>query len=385
MTQLTDTGLIVSRLDERIADLTTQFQGIFGATIVLDPDTVDGQTLGIFAESINNLDMLLGQIYGMLDPNTATGAALQRLVQLNGITQLPGSYSTVTLTLGGTVGTPINAGALFHSTATNATFATDVNVTIPMSGLIDVAATAAVIGAQAAPAGTITAIDTPVFGLQTVTNAAEAILGRDVETDGQLRARRSQSVAYPSQTIRDGIYAAIANLSGVLHAKVYENDQPVVDPVTGQAANSIYAVVDGGADQDIRDAILLKKTGGIPTLGTVAGNATDSQGNVHLINFDRPTFTSIYVVVNVSARPGWPVDGDVQMQNAVVEWAAAHYDIGQEVIQGDIYEPLLTVPGRSITSVFIGLAPAPTLSANIPIAYNALADFDISRITVNVT
>lgn len=385
MTQLTDTGLIVSRLDERIATLDAAMHGIFGPDIVLDPDTVDGQTLGIFAESINNLDMLLGQIYGMLDPNTAMGVVLQRLVQLNGITQIPGSYSTVTLTLGGQFGAAIPAGSLFHSIATNATFATDVAATIPNTGVIAVAATATAIGPQAAPAGTLTAIDTPVFGLQTSTNAADALVGRAVETDGQLRSRRAQSVAYPSQTIRDGIYAGIANLGGVLRAKVYENDRPVPNPSTGQAANSIYAIVQGGADQDIWDTILLKKTVAIPTVGAVAGNATDSQGNVHPIKFDRPASTPIYMVVNVSQRPGWPPDGDVQMENAVLAWAADHYDIGQEVVQGDLYEPLLTVPGRSITSVFIGLAPNPATTANIPIAYNALASFDATRIQVNVT
>src|SRR6202007_303564 len=132
---------------------------------------------------------------------------------------------------------------------TNATFSTDVDVTIPISGTVNVNATATVIGAQGAPAGTITAIDTPVFGLQSVTNAADAIVGRAVETDGQLRTRRAQSVAYPSQTIAEGIYAGIAQISGVTRAKVYENDQPIPDVTTGQAANSIYAVVEGGANQ----------------------------------------------------------------------------------------------------------------------------------------
>lgn len=385
MTQLTSTGLVVSRLDERIAELTADFQAIFGNDIVLDPNSPDGQLLGVFAESLNNLDQLLEQVYGMLDPNSATGSVLARLVQLNGIKALGGTASTVVLTLGGQMGAVVNAGSLFHSTVTNTIFSTDATVTIPASGTIMATATATIQGALAAPAGSVTAIDTPRFGLQSATNAADAILGRNPETDGQLRLRRAQSTAYPSQTIREGIQAGLANLSGVSQARVYENDKPIVDPATGQAANSIYAVVLGGSNQDIWNTIYLKKTGGIPTLGAQLGNGYDSLGNPHPISFDRPTATNIYVVINVSQRSGFPADGATQMKNALIAWAATNYNIGQEVIQSDMYEPLAAIPSKSITSLFIGTAPSPTTSTPIATAYNALATFLFANIVVNVT
>lgn len=397
MTQLTDTGLVVSRLVDRINELTASIQSIFGPSIDLDPDTIDGQTLGIFAESINNLDMLLGQLYGCLNPSNASGAVLSAMVQWNGITRKTPSYSTDVLTLGGTYKTLVPAGSLFHNTMSQAIFASDADATIPQAGVVNVPVTCTVIGAQVAPAGMTTAIDTPVFGLQTCTNAADAIVGAPIEQDGALRTRRAQSTAYPSQTINDGIYAGIANISGVTDLQVYENDQPTPNPTTGQAANSIYAVVEGGANQDIWNTLLLKKTAGIPTLGSVNGSANDSQGNPKFVNFDRPTYINIYVTVNGTQRPGWPTDGDTQIQNAIVNWAQgftdpdnpdndipAHYTIGEEVIQSDIYSPIAPIPGKSITSIFIGTAPNPTTSANVQILYNQKARYLLTNVVVNI-
>ncbi len=382
MTQLTSTGLVVSRLDERLAQLQTAARAIFGAALALGPDTIDGQTLGIFAESINNLDMLLEDVYTALDPSGATGLRLSRLVRLNGLTRLAGTYSTATLTLAGTVGRTVPAGTLVHSTATLAVFRTDADAVITATGFVSMTATAQLIGLQAAPAGTLTAIDTPVFGLQSVTNPADAAVGRNEETDAQLRPRRDASTAYPSQTVVDGINAALANLPGVTQSRVYENDQPVADPVTGQAKNSIYPVVLGGADADIASALLLKKTGGIPTIGAVTTSATDAAGRAHVVKYSRPTAVPVYVTVNISKRAGWPADGVAQVTAAIAAHAAV---IGGEVIQSTFYDDISGIPGKSVTSLFIGTAPTPTTAANIAIAYDALATFDPTRVVVNAT
>lgn len=385
MTQLTAAGLIVSRLDERIAELQTAVRAIFGPDLVLDPDSIDGQTIGIFAEAQNNLDMLLEEINNALSPSQAAGAVLSRLVQLNGITRVAGTFSTVTAKLGGIVGTIVPLGTLFHSTATLATFATGAAATISATGFVSVACTASVMGDQAAPAGTLTAIDTPVYGLQTVTNVLDADTGRDEETDGQLRIRRAASTATPSQSVVDGIFASVGDVADVEQVVVYDNDQEITDPVTGQPKNSIYVVVLGGLDADIGQAIFVKKPGGIPTVGSTLVSVTDSQGIAKGIKFSRPVAVPIYYVVNVTARPGFPVDGAAQIKAAIVAARAADQSIGADVIQSDAYSDMAGVPAKSVTSVFIGTAPAPASTADIAIAYDRLATFDAAHITVNVT
>ena len=49
-------------------------------------------------------------------------------------------------------------------------------------------------GAVAAPAFTLTVIETPVFGLDTAINPLDAVIGRDLETDAELRDRRENTL-----------------------------------------------------------------------------------------------------------------------------------------------------------------------------------------------
>lgn len=383
MTQLTSQGFTRTRLDERLTALQEAMRAIFGPTLNLDPDTMDGQALGIYAESISNLDQLAEDVYHSFNPQSATGVALSRLVQLNGIRRIEGTYSTVTLRCVGSQGTVIPAGSLVKSTATNATFETTEEAVIPATGEIDIAARSAVKGAVLAPAGTLTKIDTPIFGWQTATNLLDAAPGRNEETDEQLRLRRRASTSTPGQAIVDAMYGALTNIPEVRQAKVYENDQDVID-ANGLPPHSIYCIVEGGADADILDTIWLKKTAGTTTHGTTAGQVTDSMGNPHTLNFSRPTDVNVWVTVNLHTRPGWPTDGAQRITNALTAWAVANQSIGEEVIHSRLFDPVNTVPGHSIDSLYIGTAANPAGTANIAVPFDGLARFDSTRIVVNV-
>lgn len=358
-------------------------RAIFGPGINLDPDTVDGQTLGIFAESISNLDQLAEAVYLALNPQTASDVFLSRLVELNGIRRIPGAYSTVALTCGGTQGTTIPAGSLVKHVTTGASFQTLADAIIGGSGTASVAAQATAYGATLAPSGTLTKIDTPIYGWQTVTNALEAIPGRLEETDEQLRIRRALSTATPAQSIIDSIYGAIANLTQVRNVKVWENPTHAVD-VLGLPPHSIYTVVEGGADADIGKMLWLKKTAGTTLVGTTSVSVADTQGNPHSMLFSRPGYTDVYVTANLSLRPGWPADGAARIKQAIVDWALLNQDIGEEVTQSRLYDPVNSVPGHSVSSLLIGTSAAPTGSANIAVAFDGLAKFDSSRIVVNI-
>lgn len=383
MTQLTAQGLTRSRLDERLAALQAAIQAIFGPSLNLDPDTIDGQTIGIFAESISNLDQLVEDVYHSFNPQSATGLALSRLVQLNGIRRIEGTYSTVTIRCIGSQGTVIPAGSLVKSTSTNATFQTIADATIDGTGQVDVAAQASVKGAVLAPAATLTKIDTPIFGWQTASNPLDAVPGRDEETDEKLRLRRRASTSTPGQAILDAVYGALSNIPAVLQAKVYENSTDTTDG-NSLPPHSIYCIVEGGADADILNTIWLKKTAGTTTYGTTSGSVNDSMGNPHTLKFSRPTSVNAYVTVNLHTRPGWPTDGVQRIKDALTAWAVANQSIGEEVIQSRLFDPINSVPGHSIDSLYIGTAAGPTGTANIAVPFDGLSRFDSTRIVVNV-
>lgn len=384
MTQLTSQGLTRTRLDERLTALQDAMRAIFGPNINVDSDTMDGQTLGIFAESTSNLDQLAEDVYHSFNPQSATGAAMSRLVQLNGIRRIEGTYSTVALLCVGQQGTVIPSGSLVKSASTNATFQTIAEATIPVDGQITVDAQASVKGLILAPSGTLTKIDTPIYGWQTVTNQMDAVPGSDEETDEQLRLRRRASTSTPAQSILDAMRGALLNIAAVLQAEVYENDEDTTDVVTGLPPHSIYCVVDGGANQDILDTIWLKKGSGVTLVGTTTGVVYDSKGNPHTMRFSRPTDVNVYVVVNLHTRSGWPTDGVQRIKDALTAWAVAEQIIGEEVIHSRLFDPINSVPGHSIDSLYIGTAANPTGIANIAVPFDGLSRFDSTRIVVNV-
>lgn len=385
MSAVTATGFTRTRLDERLDDLVARAKAIFGNDIDVDPESLDGQLLGIFAESISNLDQLAEDVYQSFNPQSASGLALSRLVQLNGIRRTAGAYSTIVLEVTGTEGTIIPAGSLARNPATNTQFETIANATIPSGGIVSIDARATEYGALAALAGTVTKIDTPIFGWQSVTNPLAAIPGQLEETDEQLRIRRARSTATPGLAIVDAIYGGIANVPGVRSVAVYENDANTPAPGTGQAPHSIYAVVDGGADAAIARVIFEKKTIGTTSLGAVVVPVNDVQGVPHQVRFARPAELPIYVTINLHQRSGWPVDGAARIKAAIVAWATERLGIGEELIYSHLYSPINSVPGSSVDALYIGTAPAPNGAANIAVDPDEIARFDAARITVNVT
>lgn len=383
MTAITPQGFVRTRLDERLTSLVNKVKGIFGEDIDLSPDSMDGETLGVFAEAVSDLDQLAEDVYQGFDPDNATGVNLASMVQLNGIRKLASTFTTVDLHLVGIVGTSIPKDSIVKSSLDGTRFFTLSDVEIPDAGYVVVTAEAEDAGAVTAPANSVTVIDTPLYGWQTATNPDAATPGRDAEKDEELRIRRRASTSTAGQAIVDAVYSNLANLPGVTQVRVYENDKDDPDPETGQAPHSMHAIVVGGDAQAIGKVLWLKKSGGCTLLGNQTVVVDDSQGFPHDMKFSRPPATDIWIVVNTKKVTGYPTDGNDRIKAALVQYGIESQKIGGDVINGRLYTPVNTVPGHGITSIFIGTAEAPTTEADISILYDRIAAIDASRITVN--
>lgn len=385
MSQITPAGFVRTSLPERIAQLEDAYRAIFGANINLDADTPDGQLIGVFAESFSNLDQLIEAVYLSISPAYAAGQALSRLVQLNAIRRQAGAFSAVDVRFFGAPGTEIAAGTLVASTATQAVFSTVEAAVIGGNGQALVLARATEMGPLHGPAGTVTRIDTPIYGIDSAVNPADATLGFLEETDAQLRIRRARSTAAAGQALADALYGALANLPGVSDLRVYENATAAVQPVTQLPAHSIMAVVLGGADQAILNTLLAKKSLGVQTTGSTSGVALDARGNPQSLRFQRPTEIALHVRVDVARRAGFPADGAERIRAALVAWGTANLGIAQDVIVSRMYDAINSVPGHSVGAVLVGTTSPPAASANVVVPFDSIARIAANRITVNVT
>lgn len=386
---VTTSGFSRKRLDEILADKNAAVKGVLGDNLNLSPESPDGQINGVYSESDANLWELAEACYNAFAPSKAVGNTLSDLVQINGITREPAVASTVTLDITGTNGTLIPQGSLVSAVDNSSTFSTDADVTI-IAGVASVSATSIVTGPISAPIGTLTNIDNPITGWSTVTNSNPAVEGQNEETDAELRARRELSVTRAAKAIVNAILAEILSVDGVEKAFVYDNDTSVTDPNTGTPANQFQCVVLGGSDIDVATAIFNEKPVGISSFGTTTTVVLDSQGFSHNINYTRPAAIPIYVIVNLTTNGNFPSGGIDDIKQNIVDYAngilvqGRGFSVGETVINSELYTPINLVPGHTVDSLLIGLAPNPTLSDDIAIAFNEVSEFTAANIEVNI-
>lgn len=380
-------GFKTKRLDQLLEELNVAVKAALGNNLNVSPESPDGQINGSISESNANLWEIAEESYNAFNPSAATGDALSNLVQINGITRQEAQPSVVQLTLTGTASTVIPQGSLV-STDNGDQFSTNLEVTLDGAGNGSVLADCTVTGETIALAGTIINIDTPITGWSTVTNLTDAQVGREEETDVELRARRERSVSKTAQAMIDAIFAEVANVDGVTQVTVLENDTDSVD-INGLPPHSFQVIVVGGDDTEIANGIWLKKPAGITSFGDTTVQIPDSQGINHDISFSRPTNIDIYVEVDVTTFPDYPANGDDLIKQAIVDYANGDlvegrgFSLGDDVIYTRLYTPINSVQGHEIDALRIGTSPNPTGTVNIPIDVDESSRFLVVNIIVN--
>lgn len=383
------TGISAPSFSDILAYLVSQFQAIYGADAYLGNDSQDGQWIGIIAQAIADCNAQAVAVYNSFSPATAQGAGLSSNVKINGLTRLPGSFSTATLTVVGVAGTVINNGIAQDSNGNS--WALPSTVTIPLAGTIDVVATCTTLGAVTALSTTITTIQTPTFGWQSVSNASAATVGNAVETDAALRVRQAVSVALPSETIFDGIVASIEQVVGVTRVGAYENNTNSTDG-NGVPAQTLAFAVEGGAVNSIAQAIASVIPPGTPTYATGGGSqsvaVTDAAGYTKTINFMVATEARIDVNLTIHGLVGWSTATEAVIAAAIVAYIQ-QLPIGQKVSYTGLFVPaylLGTVYAGTynITAMTIAKNEGGTVTSDIALAFNEAPFTDTIHITFTI-
>ena len=351
-----ETGIHAPTYQDIVSYLVTSFQNIYGADIVVDASTQDGQLIGIFALAIADANNACVAVYNSYSPATGQGAGLSSTVKINGLQRLVPSNGQVDLVVIGIAGTVITNGKAQDGAGT--TWDLPATVTIPYGGEITVQGLADPPGSIPALPNTINRIYTPTYGWQTVNNPGAASPGAPVESDAALRQRQSLSTMLPSQTPLDGIIGAVAGLFGVVKYQGYENDTGVTDPVTTLPPHSICLVVQGGDPIQVCQTILNKKTPGCYTYGDLREIVLDVYGIPHSIGFFIPSQVPITVAIALKALPGYTNTIGSAIIAAVSDYINA-LPIGQDVLYSKLYLP------ANLCDVTTGLPTNPTGTYNI--------------------
>ncbi len=257
-------GIHIPRYTDIVEDLVENAKSIFGSDVYLENDSQDYEIISAQASKIYDAMELLQNIYENRSPKTAIGSALDSIIKINGMKRKVKTKSTCDILITGIPKTQIVYG--IAEDIQGIKWDLPEKVMIPESGSIKVTATCQEFDHTAA-ANEICKIGTPTAGWESVINEQDAIKGQVFETDGNLRARQNISTCKPSKTVLEGTIGGIAEISGVIRQRVYENFDSVPDE-NGIPGHSIAAVVEGGDNKEIAEEIYLRKTPGTGTYGT---------------------------------------------------------------------------------------------------------------------
>jgi uncharacterized phage protein gp47/JayE len=237
-----------------------------------------------------------------------------------------------------------------------------------------------------AASGSLQIIRTPVFGWLAVNNFEAGLTGRNLETDNELRLRRSISLKRAGAGTVDAIIARILDVTGVISVSLNENFTNVA--IGGLPPHSFETLVTGGTDIDIGNAIWRTRPTGIETIGNVSVTVKDINGVDRIVKFSRAVKLYIFVRVTLTKADNntYPANGDNVIKNDILNKIRS-LKIGETVVYQSFYNSIYKVGGIISALVEIGSSlnesPTPALSANnVTVSPTQIAITDLTKIEI---
>lgn len=261
------------------------------------------------------------------------------------------------------------------------------NITSRASPIVFVAT---VKGAIECPAYALVSIDSPVNGWTSLTNLKAGAIGRNMETDAELRLRHSKSVRATGSATVEAIRARmLQDVPEVTSIRIYENRTNITS-ADGIPPHAFESVVVGGTDSEIFAQLFLTKPAGIETHGNESGQVIDSNGDAQTVKFSRsvPKYAWLNITVTLYSEETVPESANLAIKEACYDYALLNIGVGTDVIIqrfiGAIFEAVSGIASINITAAITN-SPSDTpsyTSSNIAIGKAENAVFDISRMAV---
>lgn len=246
-------------------------------------------------------------------------------------------------------------------------------------------------GPTPAPARSLSEIATPVSGWTGTTNIVAAAVGRNVETDDELRIRRRQTFLVGKSTedaIRD---ALLREVPGISYATVISNR--TMSYVGLQPPKSFEAVVVGGTatQSEIAQVIWDYMPAGIEPFGNIGPVLVhDATGAPQYVRYSTPTPIYLWIKATISLYDEEIFGGVQAVKDAIVAWASSEYGLDKDVIPKRICIPIYSIPG--VSDIVIEVKTSSTSAGNsdpygtavIPIDERSIATVADNQITVVV-
>lgn len=385
----TTAGIVIPPESEVLAAVQVDMDAAFGGGLNPALETPQGQLASSQAAIIGDKNAEFAYYVNQVDPRYADGRFQDAIARIYFLTRKVATPTVVIATLTGIAGTIVPALTLAQDTSGN-TYVLTGNATIDLAGTVTATFQNIATGPIPCAAGTLTQVYQAVPGWDAITNAADGILGSDVESRADFEYRRQNSVAINGLGTLGAIYANVFALPDVLD--VYAIDNPTGATVNVGATNypviehSVYVAVVGGNDADIARAIWDKKDLGCDYNGNTTEIVIDESGYsypqpTYEVKFNRPSALPILFDVSIVNDPTLPSNIVELVKNAIIARfngvdGTTRERIGSTIYASRYYGAVSVVAANvalvniligdvtpTLTTVSAGIDQAPSVSA----------------------
>lgn len=303
---ITEAGLVLKDYNTLLEELQTNLNTIYaqdGDTINFDSETPDGQFTNIITQMCSDIRELAVEVYNSFDPSKCSGTVQDSRYALNYISRSGGTFTIQNLdvTVNQTVtlqGLDANYNDLNAASYTASDDAGNlwylIDTTTIEAGTHSLPFRSKTMGLVQPTIGTITNQVTTVLGVVSVKNSvAPTTLGSEQEADNQFRVRRERSTEKRGMNNIDSMLSQILDLEGVSDGTTWINNTDETD-TTGTEPNTVWVIVEGGANSDIAEVIYTNSCGR-KMRGEVSVDIHALSGQLFNVRFDRPTPVPLYI------------------------------------------------------------------------------------------
>lgn len=364
------TGVIVPDTSAIKAQTEAEWREVFGDDMDLSPETPQGimvaQEVLVRSEVAANNAALANQI----NPNYAGGVFLDDIWALTG-GKRRGSDRTIVrgVELFGIPGTTVRSGTR-RQTEAGDMFELTTTVVLDSKGWALGEFRALEDGEVPCPTHTLTkaVIGYTPLGLERTDNALAGTLGQLEQSDPSARNERKHTLAIQGRSLAEAVYSRVHAVYGVKSMSFRENfeDEDMTIDNVFLRKNSMWCCVDGGAQDDIVEALYKSKSGGCGYNGEVETEYQEPIfGQKHIIKFDRPS--DLELMVRITSRIVGPVFGDPEamVKQAVMDYQNGLLENSQGWVLGAAASPIEI--GSAVKSQVTGL-----LITNVELAFKSI-------------
>jgi len=383
---LPDTSTIQAQVEE-------EFRIVYGADIDLSPETPQGRHVALITTERSAVLGINAANANQINLDYCTGLFLDAMGAFFSVTRIGASSTRVLATVTGISGTVITANSL-AKTDDGDKFYAENDITIPSGGSITGYFLSVEDGPIPCDTGTLTTIVSATAGWDSISNPAPATIGRNSELDVIYRARIKNS-RYSGRGFLEDIKTGLESVEDLLSSFVYDNGEstPVVYDGITIDGNSIVAVVDGGTNADVAQAIFEEKDAGcgytaidgeavltfsdvgndgetvtvagvVYTLKATMGAAYD----VQIGGSANATATSLSHAINLTGTPGTDYYAGTEINPRATSSVTGS---GEVTIEGGIYGQTLVETDSTEASAVINDIPQSVTQNVIDGAYGA--------------